>query len=148
MCEGYPPCKGNLLHSQKQLPVSKMRTSNTASLLYHSAVSGRRHHACQVKRTVYASLREISHFLFLCVLLVVLRLLGFILLVVFFGLFLILWNFNLFQWSIWINSELLGHQPINSIDQSRRVCDLVPGFNKCSLEKNVRRVHCSRVRFV
>merc|ERR1712217_392219 len=68
--------------------------------------------------------------------------------VLFFCFLLLLRNFDLLDWSIRVNTQFLGHQPVNSAYKSRWIRNLIPGFDKSSLEEDLCSIQGSRVLFV
>merc|ERR1712187_1021544 len=62
--------------------------------------------------------------------------------------FLLLWDLHLFQRRIGINTQLLGHQTIDPLNQSGGVCDLVARLDQRGLEEHMRGILCCRVLLV
>merc|ERR1711912_202193 len=61
-------------------------------------------------------------------------------LVLLFSFFLLFRHFHLFDWSIWVNTQLLGHESVDSVDKGGWVGNFVAGLNESSLEENLRGV--------
>merc|ERR1719152_677727 len=52
-------------------------------------------------------------------------------------LLLFFWHLDLLDWSIWVNTKLLGHEPVHTADKSRSIGKLIAGLNESSLEEHL-----------
>merc|ERR1712113_1161120 len=73
-------------------------------------------------------------------LLIVILFLSIITLIVFvllLSLFLVLRHLDLFEWCVWVDTELFGHQAVHAVDECRWVSNFITRLDECSLEQHL-----------
>merc|ERR1711862_819328 len=80
--------------------------------------------------------RNLQLLLLACIILVLVAVVVVLLLLVF-SFLLALWHLYLLDGCIWVHAKLLGHQPVHTVHERRRVRDIVTRLQQSSLEEHL-----------